>query len=254
MALKSNNPLLVPILTGSGTSYSYSSEPISTKPLVRGRRTVLVGAVQARNGARVTFVGSKDLLSNKFFDASVNKAGSSSTQKSGNAEFAEELTRWAFQERGVLRQREVFHYHKDNKTELASVYRVGDDAVYTVVIEEWSGSKWEPFVADDIQVDFIMLHSYVRAFLKHVGNGKYEAAIKVPDVYGVYKFKVDYRRSGYSSLIFENQVTVRPMRINEFERFIPAAYPYYATVGASMIGFFVFVLVFLFTGDKVKRD
>jgi oligosaccharyltransferase complex subunit beta len=255
MSLKSGNPLLLPILTGSGSSYSYSSESIITKPLVRGRRTVLVGGLQSRNGARITFVGSKTLLSNSFFDASVHKSGSSSSQKSGNAEFAEEITRWAFQERGVLRHRDVFHYNTESKDEQnPSVYRVKDHAVYTVVIEEWSGSKWEPFTATDIQLDFIMLHPYVRTGLKHVGNGKYEARVHVPDVYGVYKLKVDYRRTGYTPLTFEDQVTVRPMKINEFERFIPAAFPYYASIGSSMVALLIFVVAFLFTGDKVKKE
>jgi oligosaccharyltransferase complex subunit beta len=249
MSLKRRNPLLFPILTGSGTAYSGQKQPF-----VLGYNTVLAGGLQTRNGARVTYVGSMDLLGNRFFDALVNKFGSDKgSQQSGNAEFAEELSKWSLQERGVLRHRNVYH-HKKNETVQPSQYRVGDDAVYSVIIEEWTGNKWEPFVANDIQVDFIMLHPYVRTFLKHVGNGKYEADIKVPDVYGCFKFKVDYRRTGYTNLIFEDGITVRPMRMNEFERFIPAAFPYYATVFSVMAGFFIFCVVFMFTGDKSKRD
>lgn len=255
MSLKSSNPLLLPILTGSGSTYSHSgSEAIQTKPFVRGRKTILVGGLQARNGARIAFVGSKHLLSNKFFDSAVNKFSASGAQQSGNAAFAEELTKWTFQERGVLRHRDVYHYKKEDKSVQPGEYRVGDDAVYTVVIEEWTGSKWEPFVADDIQVDFIMLHPYVRTFLKHTSNGRYEAHLKVPDVYGCFKFKVDYRRIGYTSLIFEDNITVRPMKMNEFERFIPAAFPYYASVFSAMAGFLIFSVTFLFTGEKTKRD
>lgn len=255
ISLKGSNPLLLPILTGSGTSYSHNGgEAMQAEPLVRGQKTVLVGGLQARNGARITFVGSKDMLSNKYFESVVTKSGSQTSLQSGNAAFAQELIQWSFQERGILRHRNVFHYKKGDDTVQPHEYRVADDSIYTVIIEEWVEDKWVPFVADDIQVDLIMLHPYVRTALKYVSNGKYEAHIRVPDVYGCFKFKVDFRRSGYSSLIFEDNITIRPTRINEFERFIPAAYPYYISVFSCMAGFLIFIIAFLFTGDKVKKD
>lgn len=55
-------------------------------------------------------------------------------------------------------------------------------------IEEWVDSKWVPFVADDLQLEFIMLDPYVRTKLKHTSEAKYSVVFKVPDVYGVYKF------------------------------------------------------------------
>ena len=42
------------------------------------------------------------------------------------------------------------------------------------------------------------------------------------------------------------QVSVRPFRHNEFERFLTAAYPYYASVLSTMAAFFIFSLVFLY--------
>ncbi|KAG0482088.1 hypothetical protein HPP92_010172 [Vanilla planifolia] len=58
----------------------------------------------------------------------------------------------------------------------------------------------------------------------------YFTSFKVPDVYGVFQFKVEYQRLGYTSLSLSKQIPVRPFRHNEYERFIPAAFPYY---GAS---------------------
>ena len=46
--------------------------------------------------------------------------------------------------------------------------------------------------------------------------------------------------------IWNMQVSVRPFRHNEFERFLTAAYPYYASVLSTMAAFFVFSLVFLY--------
>ncbi len=41
------------------------------------------------------------------------------------------------------------------------------------------------------------------------------------------------------------QVPVRPFRHNEFERFLTAAYPYYAAAASTMAAFFALTLVFL---------
>lgn len=73
MSLDEDNKLLIPILTGSSTSYSYTTEPITDNPHVMGKDTVLVAGLQARNGARMTFIGSLDMLSNEFFDSNINR-------------------------------------------------------------------------------------------------------------------------------------------------------------------------------------
>ena len=73
------------------------------------------------------------------------------------------------------------------------------------------------------------------------------AAAQVPDVYGIYKFRVQYRRPGLSVLSLSDQVSIRPFRHNEYERFISAAFPYYTSYFVIMAGFFVFTFMFLFT-------
>ncbi|GAM20895.1 hypothetical protein SAMD00019534_040700, partial [Acytostelium subglobosum LB1] len=91
-----NNPLNYAILTGVSTAYSAKlSTGASTK--LYGTSVGLVSSLQARNNARVTFSGSLDLFSDKFFQSSING------QKSGNAEFVNNLVSWTFQERGILR-------------------------------------------------------------------------------------------------------------------------------------------------------
>ncbi len=52
--------------------------------------------------------------------------------------------------------------------------------------------------------------------------------MQAPDVYGIYKFRVQYRRPAVSVLELSDQVSVRPFKHNEYERFIGQAYPYYA--------------------------
>jgi oligosaccharyltransferase complex subunit beta len=76
-------------------------------------------------------------------------------------------------------------------------------------------------------------------------QGIFSAAFKVPDVYGIFKFVVNHYRIGYSYIDISEQVSVRPFKHNQFERFIVAAYPYYSSVFSMMAGFFVFGVLFL---------
>lgn len=70
-------------------------------------------------------------------------------------------------------------------------------------------------------------------------QGNYTAHIKVPDVYGVFKFVVDYQRPGFSHISLSEQLPVRPFRHDEYERFLVAAYPYYASAASLMVAFLV---------------
>jgi hypothetical protein len=49
-----------------------------------------------------------------------------------------------------------------------------------------------------MQVELVMLDPYVRARLAHDGAGSFSTRVKVPDVYGVFKWVLEYRRLGYS--------------------------------------------------------
>lgn len=131
--------------------------------------------------------------------------------------------------------------------------------MYTIDIAEYKDGQWVPFKANDIQLEVIMLDPYIRTTLKQVPNedtvGRFEAHIKLPDVYGVFTFKVNYKRSGLTYLLAEDQVSIRPFRHNEYPRFLTAAYPYYTATGSMMIGFIVFSIVWLSTwgGSGLKK-
>ncbi|XP_056161031.1 dolichyl-diphosphooligosaccharide--protein glycosyltransferase 48 kDa subunit-like [Syzygium oleosum] len=126
------------------------------------------------------------------------------------------------------------------------MYRINDDLEYSIEIYEWSGSSWEPYVSDDVQVQFYMMSPYVLKTLSTDKKGVYSTSFKVPDVYGVFQFKVEYQRLGYTSLSLAKQIPVRPFRHNKYERFIPAAYPYYGAASSMMAGFFPFTFVHLY--------
>ena len=60
--------------------------------------------------------------------------------------------------------------------------------------------------------------------------GEFRLEFRLPDVYGVYTFQVDYKRSGLTYLLEKDIYPVKPFRHNEYVRFVFQAYPYYINV------------------------
>jgi len=168
--------------------------------------------------------------------------------KSGNEDLAVELSRWVFQERGRLRATNLTHYN-ENKIPNPLQYRVTDKVHFSVAIEEFDGASqhWVPYVANDVQLEFVMIDPYIRTHLTHDGKGIFSTQLTLPDVYGVFKFSVKYFKKGYSNIDLTQQVSVHPFRHNEFERFIDVAYPYYLSAFSVFSAFFLFGVVFLYS-------
>ncbi|XP_060930212.1 dolichyl-diphosphooligosaccharide--protein glycosyltransferase 48 kDa subunit [Limanda limanda] len=255
MVADPENPLVLDILTGSSTAYSFFPDrPISQYPHAVGKNTLLIAGLQARNNARVVFSGSLDFFSDAFFNSAVQKAtpGSERYEQTGNMELAEALSRWVFKEAGVLRVGAVTH-HTVGEISPPAAYTIIDLVEYSIVVEMLTEGRWVPFDGEDIQLEFVRIDPFVRTYLKKNG-GKYTIQFTLPDVYGVFQFKVDYNRLGYTHLYSSTQVSVRPLQHTQYERFIPSAFPYYASVFSMMIGLFVFSIVFLHMKEKEKSD
>ncbi|KAJ6420016.1 hypothetical protein OIU84_030023 [Salix udensis] len=246
-SLNAANNLVLKVLSASPAAYSANpSSKLSSPPSLTGSSISLVSVVQARNNARIMITGSLDLFSNRFFRSSVQKAGSPKKyDKSGNEQFVAELSKWVFHERGHLKAVNLRH-NKAGETDEPAMYRIKDDLDFSVEIYEWSGKSWEPYVANDVQVQFYMMSPYVLKTLSNDKKGLYHTSFKVPDVYGVFQFKVEYNRLGYTSLLLSKQIPVRPFKHNEYERFITAAFPYYGASFTMMAGFFIFSFVYLY--------
>ncbi|CAL5385689.1 unnamed protein product [Camellia sinensis] len=250
-SLHTANNLVLNVLSVSPSAYSANPKgKLANPPSLIGSAISLVSIVQARNNARILISGSLSMFSNRFFRSGVQKAGSPIKHlKSGNEQLLTELSKWIFHERGHLKAMNVRH-HKVGEADEPAMYRINDDLEYSVEIYEWSGASWEPYNANDVQVQFYMMSPYVLKTLS--------ADHKVPDVYGVFQFKVEYQRLGYTRLSLSKQIPVRPFRHNEYERFIPTAFPYYgasfsmgffgksAPMLQTMTGFFIFTIVYLY--------
>lgn len=246
-SLSPDNSLVFKVLSASPSAYSANPKSTLVKPpSLAGSSISLVSVMQARNNARILISGSLSMFSDRFYRSGVLKAGSSTKfEKSGNEQFLTELSKWIFHERGHLKVINLKHHKIDEKEEPA-VYRIKDDLEFSVEIYEWSGNSWVPYVTNDVQVQFYMMSPYVLKTLATDQKGLYHTSFKVPDVYGVFQFKLEYHRLGYTSLSLSKQIPVRPFRHNEYERFITTAYPYYGASFTTMAGFFIFSFAFLY--------
>uniref|UniRef100_A0A1B6D8E2 Dolichyl-diphosphooligosaccharide--protein glycosyltransferase 48 kDa subunit n=1 Tax=Clastoptera arizonana TaxID=38151 RepID=A0A1B6D8E2_9HEMI len=247
------NPLVLQVLRADSTAYSYPlDKPIKSYPLAVGKNTLLIAALQARNNARIVFSGSLYFFSDEAFSSPVQKAqGGKKFDLSGNQQVAAALSKWVLKETGVLRVKSVGH-HKLGETSPPSSYTIMDDVVFSLELEIKKGKSWVPYDIDDVQLEFVRIDPFVRTTLKRKSSGKYEAVFKIPDVYGVYQFKVDYSRIGFTSLYSSTQVSVRPLEHTQYERFIASAYPYYASVFSMMGGVFLFSIVYLHFREETK--
>lgn len=268
--ISSDNVLAVRILRGNPTSYSYFPNKAIGDPaaLHMGQEALLVSAIQGRNNARVLVAGSVDMFSNLFFGQLLQD------QSTGNRQFCAEVSKWALGEAGVLRFRDITHHKSDGTppdvilhekerpdlpqslfpdpelTRNSLVYRIKDEIVYSMVVEEFRDGSWQPFAADDMQMEFVMLDAYVRkTMVADKATGIVQTTFTAPDTYGIFKFRILYRRTGYSVLHAETQVSIRPFKHNEYERFILSAYPYYSSAFSAAAAFFIFSLFFLFSSD-----
>ncbi|GJD06358.1 Dolichyl-diphosphooligosaccharide--protein glycosyltransferase 48 kDa subunit [Galdieria sulphuraria] len=242
MGIFPKRELIFPILWGSSSSYSYfPNTRITDLPIVSGEETVMMAALQSRNGARVLLSGSTDICANSL-----------QTTFLGNKHFCSQIVSWTLGERGMLRTQNWRH-HKVGQllTNHSSyhMYRVEDEIEFLVDIEEWNGieHRWKPFLGNDVQLEFIMLDPYIRKTLTCVDTtkGSYYTRFRIPDRIGVYKFSIEYYRRGYSPIQVSQVVSVRPFRHDEYERFILQAYPYYAAAFSMLFGVIIFGFVFL---------
>ncbi len=234
------------VVTGAPTTFSIDNVNVVTSS---GRDVGLVSAMQSLTSSRAVFTGSIAMFSNEYFafGGADNKA------------LATSLYAWVSHAKGLLRAVNRLHRKQvpaaGDAVELnPSSYRIKDDVHYEIELQEYDGASrtWKPYVTDRAMFELIMIDPYVRQQLPHVGNGKYALDLKVPDTFGVYKFRttVDQFQEGGEGVGFIQDdiiVSIRPFRHTEYDRFLLVAYPYYTGAFTIMAGFLVFSALFLYS-------
>jgi len=256
LATDLSNPLVFNILTASSSAYSHNpQEMIKDYPHAVGKNTVLIAGLQARNNARVVVLGSIDFLSDDFLTSNIGTLSKGvKSGLAGNSQVASDLVAWCFKQSGVIRIDLVEHKHVKSDSSFPSFYTVNEDCEYSVKISELANGAWIPFKADDVQMEFVRIDPFIRKTMTVDETGLFKAKFVVPDVYGVFKFVIGYSRLGLTSISSSNQISVHPLRHNQYERFIYSAYPYYASSFSMMAGVFMLALVFLYHKDPEAKS
>lgn len=125
--------LLTPILRAPATAYSYNpkeqTDAVDADDLFAvGHQVSLVSAFQARNSARVTLLGSAEMLQDSWIESKVARNGEKKAAAANRA-FGKALSGWTFQEIGVLRVNEIEHRLKGQNETNPEIYRIKNDVV-----------------------------------------------------------------------------------------------------------------------------
>ena len=147
--LGNQSPFLAPILRAPSTAYSYNpKDEIETieEPFATGQQMALVTAMQARNSARFTVLGSVEALADEWFNGKTKGVGKATETATANRDFAKALSAWTFMEIGVLKVGRVEHYLSSTTADKAGndsiaqlgflnpkIYRVKNDVVSSAI-------------------------------------------------------------------------------------------------------------------------
>lgn len=258
------NQQFIPILSVNSSS-SIISDGINDNDLLLNTEQYIVSGIQTESNGRITFVSNSNLLSNYYY--SLNSFTTTNHQHyphNNNYLFSQQLISWSFGHSNILRGSNLQHKQLDFETSLIPYkrnvitdfvsYRINDWIDISVQIDEKKNNYYVPYISNDVQLQLIMYDPYYRVFMNHTHSGIYNAKIKLPHIFGVYKIVIDYHKQGYNHLFMNETISVRPYRHDEYERFIFVASPYYITVLSLGLAFFVFTVVFLYQKQDDSID
>ncbi|KAJ5104540.1 hypothetical protein NUU61_001887 [Penicillium alfredii] len=255
-------PLLAPILRAPVTAYGYNPKeeiPSAEDIQATGSQLSLVSALQARNSARFTVLGSAEALEDQWFSASVKAPGGKKTS-TVNQEFAKQLTAWTFKETGVLKVGKIQHHLATEHAERnPKIYRVKNETVFEIEVSEYAYDKYVPFevpAGDELQLEFTMLSPFHRLALQPVRRTEtstvYGAQFVTPDQHGIFSFRVNYKRPFLTNIEEKHEVTVRHFAHDEYTRSwaISGGWVWIAGLWSVIGGFLAFVVVWLYSAPS----
>lgn len=259
-SIVSINPLVFPILVASESSIGECKAPFQKNDAficerILGTDNVIASALQTRDrNARITII-----------TASIEKylMNSNSEQKdSSESKAIADIASWTFKEIGVMELSLFTHtpsqsVYGNKKVDKKDWYRIGDSIVIDAAFSTKTGAS-QPMKPisnyhqemDTVQVEISMMDTWVRADMhqKDDSSGREKTAImttgpiNLPNRQGVYKIRINYQRHGWSHIIHEDQIVIRPLYMREHARFRLEAFPFYA----AWVGHLLVTSVFLF--------
>lgn len=243
VALLDNREQLVPVLVAPRTSHAKGK---GKEPWASGSQGYLVVGFQGLNNVRTSWIGTPDLLRNSYYQV--------------NGNFTQELIKWTFREKAVLKTNGHSHSHADGTSYEKTPYKIKDTVKYEVSFSEWNGQEWQPFEASDVQFELKMIDPYYRINLTASHrDDTYQwyttGEFKLPDHHGVFTFLVDYRRAGLSYVSLSDVRAIRHLAHDEYPRSweITNARVYISSIVAVIFAWIIFVIFFVSTSKASKN-
>ncbi|SCU84188.1 LAFA_0D08680g1_1 [Lachancea sp. 'fantastica'] len=237
-ALLGVSDLIIPMLQAPRTSFSEDSQKHGEKWTI-GSQGYLVASFQSLENSRLSWVGSLEFFSNK--------------NSASNEHFIQELTKWTFDEKAVVKVVDSNHAHSSGLEYSDSPYKIKDEVFYDVSLSEWDGTTWVPFITEDVQFELRMVDPYYRITMKSKEESSptfqtYTTGnFNLPDHHGIFTFIVDYKRSGLSFFTDKDVKAIRHLANDEYPRswVITNSWVYLTAIYAVIFTWVIFVALFL---------
>lgn len=245
-ALLDNGDLIVDILPAPRTSVCRDSKK-NTEDWTTGSQGHLIAGFQNLVDARTTWIGSDTFFNNDHFE--------------NNSEFIEQLTKWTFREKSVLRSAGVKHNHIDGTSFDDVPYKVKDLITYEIGLSIWNGEEWTPFLADDVQFELKLVDPYYRLTLTPSTASKdaqfyTTGELKLPNHHGVFTFLTEYKRNGLTTVTESDVKAIRHLANDEYARSfeITNSWVYLTTIFSVIILFLLFIVFFISSSTTANVD
>jgi hypothetical protein len=229
------NDFRIPVISG-GLEHIMSTTDRVVSTYFYAYDLIPIYALQGRTGGRVVFVHSATFANDTSFENVAPLDGK--PVKNGNRELLKQLTEYVTHYKSDVRIVSATHFDTVTK-ETPVQYRIKQMVTVVAELEFVENGEWKPFTKEEVQVEIFMLGTFIRRHMKHIGKGKFEATIQLPDRAGNFKIKVFTDKAGWRNAREEMAIAIRPLAIREKEKFLYCAQPYQLSTVLVMAAAFV---------------
>jgi len=261
-----------PVFYCSDDCYSwFPGEEIKSKPLVTGRDVTLITGIQLDNNARVIFSGSSEVYSDNYLMREHIGVSEDVYAKTADGEpgsmykYIENFstlyklilfnTKWITQQQGRYKIKGVRMFPVDDYYSRVDKLYVNQTVRFEIDVEEYIENHWIKLNSNgpSFTVELNLMETVFRGQLKNTGRGLQHIDIRLPDKIGIYDVNFFYKRVGWNNNKITKKLTIHPISYDMYERFLPCAYPYYASAFSMMFGVFLLSFTFLYQKQSVGQ-
>lgn len=164
-------------------------------------------------------------------------------------------TKWITQQQGRYKIKGVRMFPVDDYYSRVDKLYVNQTVRFEIDVEEFIENHWIKLSSNgpSFTVELNLMETVFRGQLKNTGRGLQHIDIRLPDKIGIYDVNFFYKRVGWNNNKITKKLTIHPISYDMYERFLPCAYPYYASAFSMMFGVFLLSFTFLYQKQSVGQ-